>query len=95
MSDMYEITGVSDHTRCYSKSIYDVFDIGCSCKWDVVEGQLVGTSSRRNWNFPKGRCPFEIGQTWSEDDIKKAQMTGVISAAEEKRPPRPEAPVPT
>lgn len=80
---LHEVTAVSDHTRCYSKSIYDIFDVGCTCKCDTVETRVVGTEQYRNWQFPKGHCPLVVGQQITLEELKIARTGGVIAAAEE------------
>ena len=84
--ELHEITAMSDHTRCFSKTIYDLTDdqVGCTCKTDTVETQIVGTTARRNWQFPKGRFPFVIGQQVTLEEMNTARAKGAIRVIEEK-----------
>lgn len=83
--ELHEVVAISDHTACYSKSLNDVFEMGCNCKYDTVETRVVGTDVVRNWQFAKGRCPFQVGQQVNSDDIKYAQLHGMDRALEERR----------
>lgn len=84
MTDIYEIVAVSDHTRCYSQALHQTYEfVGCRCKHDVVEGQIVGTDVRRSWTFAKGKNFFKVGEKYTEAQIKEAQITGAISAQED------------
>lgn len=83
-SELHEIVAISQHTNCHSKALNDVFEIGCTCKYDTVETRVVGTDVTRNWQFAKGRCPFTIGQQVQSSDIKYAQIHGMERALEDK-----------
>jgi len=87
--ELHEIVAISDHKVCYSKSLNDVFEMGCDCKYDTVETRVVGTDVVRNWQFAKGRCPFQVGQQVQDDDIKYAQIHGLDRAMEETRAETP------
>jgi hypothetical protein len=89
-NDQYEVTAVSDHRRCFSKFIFDMTNvegspgIGCTCKTDTIETRIVGTQSYRNWQFPKGRNPFKVGQIVTLENLKTGRTTGAIQEAEAK-----------
>jgi len=89
--EMHEITAISDHKRCFSKAVFDMTDvpgypgIGCTCKTDTVESKIVGTESFRNWQFPKGRNPFKIGQVVPVSALKTGRSLGAIQEAEAKK----------
>ena len=85
IQELHEIIMISDHKRCFSPSIYDITDVGCTCKVDTVETRIVGTESYRNWQFSKGRVPFKIGQQVTLADLNMARSMGAIREVEEKR----------
>ena len=85
MQELHEITMISDHKRCFSKSTFDITDVACTCKVDTVETRIVGTESYRNWQFSKGRVPFKIGQQVTLADLNTARSLGAIREVEEKR----------
>jgi hypothetical protein len=85
MSEQHEIIAISDHQRCFSKSVFEMTGIGCRCKVDVVETRVVGTNDYRNWQFPKGHVPFKVGDIVSLEDLQVARSTGVMQAYEEKK----------
>jgi hypothetical protein len=91
ISELHEVTAISKHDRCFSKSVYDTYEIGCTCKTDTVETRIVGTESYRNWEFPKGRCPLQIGQQLTLEQLNRARTSGVIEAAEAKKTKPPTA----
>lgn len=88
---MYEITGISDHKRCFSKSTFDITEVACVCKTDTVETRIVGTDSYRNWQFAKGRCPFKIGQIVSLDDLNTGRSMGAVQEFEANKEARRQA----
>ena len=87
-NDIHEVTAISDHTRCFSNSVYEIDGVGCKCKTDTVETRIVGTNDYRNWQFPKGRNPLVIGQRLTETELRGAQSLGAVMEAEKKREER-------
>lgn len=83
--ELHEIVAVSDHKECFSKALNDVFEMGCNCKYDTVETRVVGTDVVRNWQFARGRSPFQVGQKVTDHDIKYAQLHGMERALEDRR----------
>jgi hypothetical protein len=85
IDELHEIMMISKHDRCFSQSLFvSAYTEGCTCKSDTVETRIVGTEDRRNWFFPKGRCPFQIGEQIPASILKQTQMTGVMMEAEKE-----------
>ena len=82
---MLEITAVSKHENCHKP------DEPCRCTLDTVETRVVGTTVYRNWHFPRGRASFfQVGQTFSEEDMTKARYTQFETAVQEEKLARKE-----
>jgi hypothetical protein len=83
MSDeQFEVTGKSDHTRCFSQALAETYGACCKCTHDTIETRSLDNNSMKNWQFPKGSCPFKVGQIVTLNDLTYARSHTHIKAYE-------------